>query len=450
MSRQAVSGMRDRLGSLLPRTLLARIVLMMALVLVVAHLAWLQIFRVSEREPRARQVAQQLVSVVNLTRAALVTSQADKRFSLLAELSRSEGIQIHISDPDEAVPPLPNRPFLQLVAAELRQRLGPDTRMAVSRGGVRGVWVSFTIDEDEYWVMLPRARIERNEPLWWIGWGLFVLVVALAGAYFLVARINRPLRQLTRAAAQVGQGKIPQPVDEAGPSEISTLARAFNEMAADLKRLDEERALLLAGVSHDLRTPLSRIRLGLEMIADKGQDELKQGIERDIEDIDAAIGQFLDFARLTDSEPVTADGDLNALVRSVAERYVRLNRNVTMDLRPIPPLPLRPLAMQRLIQNITENALRHGGGAAEVVTGYTDSSAYIEVLDRGPGIHESETDQMLQPFTRLDNARGGPGTGLGLAIVDRIARAHRGSVRLLAREGGGLRVRVELPLRAVA
>jgi two-component system osmolarity sensor histidine kinase EnvZ len=450
MSRQAVSGMRDRLGSLLPRTLLARIVLMMALVLVVAHLAWLQIFRVSEREPRARQVAQQLVSVVNLTRAALVTSQADKRFSLLAELSRSEGIQIHISDPDEAVPPLPNRPFLQLVAAELRQRLGPDTRMAVSRGGVRGVWVSFTIDEDEYWVMLPRARIERNEPLWWIGWGLFVLVVALAGAYFLVARINRPLRQLTRAAAQVGQGKIPQPVDESGPSEISTLARAFNEMAADLKRLDEERALLLAGVSHDLRTPLSRIRLGLEMIADKGQDELKQGIERDIEDIDAAIGQFLDFARLTDSEPDTADGDLNALVRSVAERYVRLNRNVTMDLRPIPPLPLRPLAMQRLIQNITENALRHGGGAAEVVTGYTDSSAYIEVLDRGPGIPESETDQMLQPFTRLDNARGGPGTGLGLAIVDRIARAHRGSVRLLAREGGGLRVRVELPLRAVA
>jgi two-component system osmolarity sensor histidine kinase EnvZ len=450
MSRQAVSGMRDRLGSLLPRTLLARIVLMMALVLVVAHLAWLQIFRVSEREPRARQVAQQLVSVVNLTRAALVTSQADKRFSLLAELSRSEGIQIHISDPDEAVPPLPNRPFLQLVAAELRQRLGPDTRMAVSRGGVRGVWVSFTIDEDEYWVMLPRARIERNEPLWWIGWGLFVLVVALAGAYFLVARINRPLRQLTRAAAQVGQGKIPQPVDESGPSEISTLARAFNEMAADLKRLDEERALLLAGVSHDLRTPLSRIRLGLEMIADKGQDELKQGIERDIEDIDAAIGQFLDFARLTDSEPVTADGDLNALVRSVAERYVRLNRNVTMDLRPIPPLPLRPLAMQRLIQNITENALRHGGGAAEVVTGYTDSSAYIEVLDRGPGSPESETDQMLQPFTRLDNARGGPGTGLGLAIVDRIARAHRGSVRLLAREGGGLRVRVELPLRAVA
>jgi two-component system osmolarity sensor histidine kinase EnvZ len=434
--------------ALTPRTLLARSVLMITLILVVAHLAWLQIFRVSEREPRARQVAQQIVSVVNLTRAALVTSQPDKRFALLAELSRSEGIQIYVSEPDEAVPPLPKRPFLQIVAAELRERLGPDTLMAVSRGGVRGVWVSFTIDDDQYWVMLPRARIERNEPLRWIGWGVFVLLVALAGAYFMVARINRPLRQLTRAAAQVGQGKIPPPVEESGPAEISTLAGAFNQMAADLKRLDDERALLLAGVSHDLRTPLSRIRLGLEMLADKSQSGLKEGIERDIEDIDAAISQFLDFARLNDAEPKTAEGDLTALVRSVAERYARLDKAVTIRPNPVPPLPLRPLAIQRLLENLIENALRHGGGTVEIVTGHGGSNAFIEVLDRGSGIPSSEMEHMLRPFTRLDSARGGPGTGLGLAIVDRIVRAHGGAVKLLAREGGGLRVRVELPLAA--
>lgn len=444
MSRRAASV--NVMTKLLPRTLLARSVLMITLILVVAHLAWLQIYRLSEREPRARQVAQQIVSVVNLTRAALVTSQPDKRFSLLAELSRSEGIQIYVSDPDEVVPPLPQRPFLQTVAAELRERLGSDTRMAVSRSGVRGVWVSFQIDEDEYWVMLPRARIERNEPLRYIGWGLFVLLVALAGAYFLVARINRPLRQLTRAAAQVGQGKIPPPVEESGPTEISTLASAFNQMAADLKRLDDERALLLAGVSHDLRTPLSRIRLGLEMLAHKDQSGLKEGIERDIEDIDTAINQFLDFARLTDSEPLTSEGDLNAIIRSVAERYARLNRSVSIKLEPVPALPLRPLAIQRLIQNLVENALRHGGGAAEVVTGCTQAAGFIEVLDRGPGIPAGESNHMLRPFTRLDSARGGPGTGLGLAIVDRIARAHGGAVQLLTRAGGGLRVRVELPL----
>ena len=294
--------------------------------------------------------------------------------------------------------------------------------------------------------MLPRARIERNEPLRWIGWGLFVLLAALAGAYFMVAWINRPLRQLTRAAAEVGQGKIPRPVEESGPAEISTLASAFNQMAADLKRLDDERTLLLAGVSHDLRTPLSRIRLGVEMLACRYPSELKEGIERDIEDIDAAISQFLDFARLTDSEPVMAEGDLNAIVRSISERYARLDRNVSMDLRPVPALPLRPLAIQRLIQNLVENALRHGGGAAEIVTGSNDATAFIEVLDRGPGIPAGERDHMLQPFTRLDSARGGPGTGLGLAIVDRIARGHGGAVQLFGRDGGGLRVRVELPL----
>lgn len=434
--------------NLWPRTLLWRSVLLIALVLTVAHLAWLQIFRVSEREPRARQVAQQIVSVVNLTRAALITAEPSKRYGLLEELSQREGIRVYAGEPGEQIAPLPDRPFLQFVASELRNRLGPDTRMALSRDSVRGLWVSFSIDDDEYWVQMPRSRIERNEPLQWIGLGVLVLALALLGAFLIVARVNRPLRELTRAAAQVGQGKIPPPVEEAGPAEISTLARAFNQMAADLKRLDDDRALLLAGVSHDLRTPLSRIRLGLEMLGEKCDALLKSGMEQDIEDIDAAIGQFLDFARISESEQVTADGDLNALARSTSERYTRLGRAVTTRLAPLPPLPLRPLAMQRLVTNLVENALRHGGPEVGIATGVDGTHAYIEVLDRGPGIPADQAENMLQPFTRLDAARGGPGTGLGLAIVERIARMHGGKVQLLPREGGGLRARVELPVQA--
>jgi two-component system osmolarity sensor histidine kinase EnvZ len=432
--------------TLWPRTLLWRSVLLIALVLVVAHLAWWQIFRVSEREPRARQAAQQLVSIVNLTRAALVTAQPEKRYDLLAELSQQEGIQVYAGDPGETVAPLPDRPFLQIVASELRDKLGPDTRMALSRDGVRGLWVSFRIDGDEYWVLLPGSRIERNEPLLWVGLGLLVLALALTGAFLIVARINQPLRELTRAAAQMGAGATPAPVTETGPAEIRTLSRAFNQMASDLKRLDEERALLLAGVSHDLRTPLSRIRLALEMLDDRGEATIKQDMVQDIEDIDAAIGQFLDFARLSDAEAVVADGDLNDLVRSAVERYERSGRNVTARLSPLPALPLRPVAMQRLIGNLIDNALRHSGGAVEVATVKDDGVAALEVLDRGPGIPPEQAERMLQPFTRLETARTGPGTGLGLAIVDRIARMHGGAVRLLARDGGGLRARVELPL----
>lgn len=436
--------------TLWPRTLLWRSVLLIALLLTIAHLAWLQIFRVSEREPRARQVAQQIVSAINLTRAALITAEPSKRFSLLEELSQREGIQVYVGEPNEKVALLPDRPFLQFVASELRGRLGPETRMALSRDGIQGLWVSFTIDDDEYWVLLPRSRIERNEPLRWLGLGALVLALALAGAFLIVARINRPLAQLTRAAAQVGQGKTPSPVEETGPAEIRTLASAFNQMADDLKRLDDERTLLLAGVSHDLRTPLSRIRLGLELLDDRGDPELKAGLVRDIDDIDAAINQFLDFARLGEAEAAVPDGDLNALVRALAERYVRLGRAVVMHLTPLPPLPLRPTAMQRLVTNLVENALRHGSSEVEVVTGRDADRAFLEVLDRGPGIPAAEAERMLQPFTRLDAARGGSGTGLGLAIVDRIARAHGGSAKLLPREGGGLRARVELPLAAAA
>ena len=431
-----------------PRTLLWRSVLLIALLLALAHLAWLQIFRMSEREPRARQVAQQIVSVVNLTRAALVTADPSKRLQLLQELSQEEGIQVYVGNPGERVSPLPERPFLQLVATEIRRQLGPNTRLAVNRDGVRGAWVSFDIDGDEYWVFLPRSRLERNDPLRWIGWGALVLALALIGAFLVVARVNRPLRQLAVAADQIGHGKTPQPVAETGPAEIRTLARAFNQMSADLKRLDDERALLLAGVSHDLRTPLSRIRLGLEMMDEKGAVGLKSGMVQDVEDIDAAISQFLDFARTTEGEALVTEGDLNALAREVCDRYSRSGKPLTARFAPrLPPVSLRPLAIQRLISNLVDNALRHGGGAVEMETGVESGRITVEVLDRGPGLPPGEAERMLMPFTRLDTARSSAGTGLGLAIVDRIARLQGGSVQLLPRPGGGLRVRVELPLQ---
>lgn len=432
--------------TLWPRTLLWRSVLLIALVLIVAHLAWLQIFRVTEREPRARQVAQQIVSVVNLTRAALISAQPSKRLELLEDLSQRESIQVYLGRPDERVAPLPDLPFLRLIESDIKQQLGPGTRLAVSREGVRGAWVSFRIDQDEYWVFLPRSRLERTDPLRWIGWGALVLALALLGAFLIVARVNRPLKALTRAAEEVGRGRTPPPVGETGPSEVRTLARAFNQMTADLKRADDERALLLAGVSHDLRTPLSRIRLGLEMLEDKGDPALKSGMVQDIEDIDAAIDQFLDFARIGEGEAVVPDGDLNAIVRSVCERVTRSGKPLALRLASLPPLRLRPLAMQRLLGNLVDNALNHGGGEVEVTSAVADGRAVIEVLDRGPGIPPEEAERMMRPFTRMNSARSGGGTGLGLAIVERIAHLHGGEVKLLPREGGGLRARVELPL----
>lgn len=437
--------------TLWPQTLLARSVLLIAALLLLAHLAWLQIFRISAREPRARQVSQQIVSTVNLTRAALVTAEPSKRFGLLGEIAEREGVQVHAAKPDETLSALPKTGFYEFIQADLRAQMGRDTRFTLSRNGVEGLWVSFDIDGDGFWVLMPESRLAVDQSWRWIGWGALVLLLAVGGAFLIVVRINRPLRSLTAAAAQMGSGAMPAPVDESGPAEIRTLSRAFNQMAADCKKLDDERALLLAGVSHDLRTPLARIRLGVEMLDDKGDAAMRAGIVQDIEDIDAAISQFLDFARAASSESETPAGDLNALVAGVAARYERAGKHLTLHTGDVPPLPLRVLAMQRLIGNLIDNALRHGGdggAAVTVVTGSADATAFIEVLDRGPGIPREQAERMLQPFTRMDAARSTSGTGLGLAIVDRIARMHGGGVRLLPREGGGLRARVEIPLPA--
>ena len=431
--------------TLLPRSLLWRTVLLLAVLMVAGHFASLEIFRAAEREPRAVQIAQQIASVVNLTRSALITSDPAKRLDLLRDLAQQEGIQVYADAPNEPVEALPDRPITRLISLELQRRLGKDTRLLGTRDSQHGVWVNFKIDDLEYWVRLPRERVERTEQLRWIGWGVLILLLSVAGAFAIVARINRPLGELTRAAAAIGRGDVPPPVVETGPAEVRTLSRAFNQMTTDLQRADADRALLLAGVSHDLRTPLSRIRLGVEMLDAKTDAGLREGMVQDVEDIDAVINQFLDFARGPGEPGSIAEMDLNELVQAAVGRYARQGKRVIARTGTVPMLKLQPLAMQRLLTNLIDNSLRHGGDESEVEveTASGSGGVRLSVFDRGPGIPPADAARMLQPFTRMNEARSTPGSGLGLAIVDRIAKMHGGTVHLLARAGGGLEARVE-------
>ena len=430
----------------MPRTLLWRTFLLIAVLIVASVVAWFQIFRVSEREPRARLTAQTIASVVNLTRAALVNASPENRRTLLADLSDLEGIRVYPAEPGDAFVAPPDRPFFQLVSEELRRELGPATRVAVEREGERALWVSFAIEEDEYWVAMPRERLERKQALQWLWWGAAALLLALAGAYLIVSRVDRPLRQLATAAREIGRGRQPAPLPESGPVEVETLARAFNQMSRDLARLDEDRALILAGVSHDLRTPLARLRLGVEMSAD--DPHLKSGMVAHIEDMDRIIGQFLDFARLDGGEPPESV-DLAALASEVAQHYRETGHALETDLAAIAPIALRRVPFRRVMTNLLDNAFRYGGGGVSLRTRRAGEDVVVEVLDRGPGIPAEEVERLKQPFTRLETARSGQGgSGLGLAIVDRIVRAHGGRFDLLPRDGGGLIARVTLPAKA--
>jgi two-component system, OmpR family, osmolarity sensor histidine kinase EnvZ len=422
-------------------TVFARSFLLIAALIVTAVLASFQIYLVYEREPRSRELAQQTVSTVNLTRAALVSADPFLRRQLLIELNETEGLRVFPATASEKLELLPDDALLNLVTRKVRETTGPETRFAYARDGEEGFLVSFFIDEDEFWVMLPRERFELELGLQWLGWGLALLALALAGAWLIASNLARPLAALTRAAERIGRGEPHHPIAEEGPRELRTLAAAFNRMARDLDSMERERAMVLAGISHDLRTPLSRMRLALEMSgAEAGAAGAMVG---DIDEIDATIGQFLDFARGVNEEKQPQD--LGALLDELAEHYTRLGKKILLKREDIGPLRFARMAVRRAVSNLVDNALRYAGEPIEMELKRTSSGAVVEVRDRGPGIPAEETDRLKRPFTRLEPARGGRGgAGLGLAIVERVARAHGGGLELLPREDGGLVARLAL------
>lgn len=431
---------------ILPKTLLARVMLLIAVLLAVGQFASLQIFEYFEREPRAEATALQAVTVVNYTRASLIASQENLRLALLSELTGKEGVRIYYADFMEEIEPLPPDPFINLVAEKIRERLGVETIITVNHYGVQGLWVSFNIGQDDFWVVIPRIHVERPFPWQWLGWGALVALLSLAGGYLIAARINRPLNLLVRAADRLRNGERPEALPEDSVTELREVSSTFNKMATSLAELDAERTLILAGVSHDIRTPLARLRLAVEMLPDNECSGLKNGMVEDIADMDNIINQFLDFVRGVEGEP-SQMVDINTLLKSLQERQSRAGRELVLEFAPTYFVAIRPLGMQRLLDNLVNNAYIYGKGEVRVASRITADSIIISVFDNGPGIPESHVEKLLRPFERLDSARtNAGGSGLGLAIADRIARLHKGKLELINRPEGGLEARLSLPI----
>lgn len=432
---------------LLPKTLLARIMLLIAVLLAIGQFASLQIFEYFEREPRAQATALQAVTVVNYTRASLIASQENLRLALLSELTGKEGVRIYYADFMEEIEPLPDDPFIKMVAEKIRERLGEQTIVTVKHYGIEGLWVSFGIGQDDFWVVIPRVHVERPFPWQWLGWGALVLILSLAGGYLLAARINRPLNLLVHAADRLRNGEHPEKLPEDSVAELRAVSSTFNNMAEALAELDTERTLILAGVSHDIRTPLARLRLAVEMLPDDNCGSLKSGMIEDIADMDNIINQFLDFVRGTEGEPAQMT-DVNTLLQALHDRQARAGRELVVQLAPSYAIPIKPLAMQRLLDNLVGNAYAYGRGQVRVASKIEAEHIVISVFDNGPGIPETHLQKLLKPFERLDKARSNVGgSGLGLAIADRIAKLHHGKLELINRPEGGLEARLTLPIR---
>src|SRR5690606_18511021 len=298
------------------------------------------------------------------------------------------------------------------------------------------------------WLRVPMYPYPlRGQRIWSVlGWFLGVGLMSTSAAWIFVRMLNAPLNRLVLTTRQLGlRRSVRVPVSQTA-SELTEVYGAFNQMAEDVEQAARERELMLAGVSHDLRTPLTRLRLSLELL--DVDTELTEEMIRDIEDMDAILDQFLAFIRDGRDEPLELL-DLGELIAEVVAPYNQGEERVRICLEEVPALQLRRVSMKRLLGNLIENALRHGGPAVEVAAHLSHESAHyvvISVLDRGAGIDPAELADIFNPFIRGDRARGGTGTGLGLAIVKRIAALHGGRVELRNRAGGGLEARVCLPL----
>ena len=436
-------------GTLLWRTL---IVLVAALVLSQAAALWLLHEYVTQ--PRVAFGIGQFVSHLKTINAALATMAPEQQQAFIGRIAEQEGIRILPARGNERMRPAPDVPGMRMFRERVRDIFGPEADVYVRGGEAAGanperpreaLWIRLPAGARDFWVAFPRRRIERDPASALIAWSVAGLAIAVAATFFIVWKLNRPLAELARAAEKLGKGGDPPAVAETGPTEIRAVTRAFNQMKEDLQKSQRERATFLAGISHDLRTPLSRLRLEAEMLEAKVDPDTQRAVVQDLDDMNAIIDQFIDFTRSEAAEPLSPV-DLSELARNSAERAARTGVAVRCELAEVPVLMLRPLAMQRLVDNLVTNAARHAGGDVLVRTETRAGSVTLAVLDRGPGIPAEMAEHLKEPFTRRDAARSGSsGAGLGLAIADRAAKLHGGRLELLAREGGGLEARVTLP-----
>ncbi len=422
---------------------------LIAVLLATGVVAWTLTFRALETEPRAVQSAQQIASLVKLTRAALRSTDGINRIALIKGISNQESLQLAPRERSDKWEPFEDDRVSRVMARELVTQLGADTLVASSVNGAPGIWVGFSIERDPYWLQADPIRIG---PMSWNTltlWGSFALLATVLGSALIARLINQPLRELSFAASRIREGEYDSHLDEfTMTSEVREVNIGFNRMARELAKVEQDRAVMLAGISHDLRTPLARLRLEAEMSVQ--DEEAKRNMALDIDQLDTTIDKFLDYARPGDTKltPVHLSSVVDREMAAFRDpTQIVITARVAIDTR----VMADDVELGRVLQNLFENARRYGRtpatGIARVLVTYARAGLWVilSVRDFGPGADPRKLAQLTTPFFRGDAARtAATGAGLGLAIVDKAVQRMGGTFGLENAPEGGLMAHIRL------
>ncbi len=423
---------------------------LLALLLIGSVLAWLQTLRTLEFEPRAIQTAQQIASLVNLSRAALIHADSIARVSLIKTMTEQEGVRIVPREPTDAFEPFDSDALGRRITLELVQRLGPGTQLANSVNQQEGLWVGFAIDGDNYWMRTDRGRFNRTAGSTWLAWLMAAGALSLAGAALIARRINRPLKQLSFAASRVREGDFDaSTLDETvATNEIRAVNIGFNRMTEKLAKIEQDRAIMLAGISHDLRTPLARLRLETELSVSDA--EARANMAADIAQLDAIIGKFLDYAR-PDKMPLSPIALREVIDTCLFSVRNRSDMRVQFEMESDVYVQADSVELGRVLTNLIENAGRYG---KTLETGIADIDLTVlvrekwmllRVRDHGIGVPKDQLADLTKPFYRGEAARtAANGAGLGLAIVEKTVTRMGGSFSLNNAASGGLAATIRM------
>jgi len=425
-------------------SLFGRLAVLVVGVLLISHFAWYALMRLERNQLQARYAVEEATFLVDAVRQHVARSPDQplpSRVRLVDPASSDVPADTNTNESD-----LPAA--LQRFLDDVRDRMPAGTQVRIGMPGKPPtLWVRAS--NDHSWIVVPVQPLRPPRPLdrmvWWL---VIIFSAAVMAALFAAWQLQQPLRSLAQAVARFGRGQPVPPVPERGPRELRQLTHGFNQMVQEVASTENDRAVMLAGVAHDLKTPLARMRLRAEMMEEA---KLRDGVVRDVDSMAHIVDQFLVFAHdgADRSEAVEVDMQCERVVRSY--RAVAAGApGVKTDLKAGPGFRLPAATLDRVLSNLLDNAHAYGAPPIVVATARTPSGFTLAVSDNGSGIAAHDLINASRPFVRLDPARGGNGhSGLGLAIVERLVRRAGGEWEIGNHEGRGLRVLISFPFDAV-